>query len=132
MHRERWGELGDYLRKGWPIFVFLRQHWDAVAYMRGWREEGSSDQFSPAAITAIIQDDYFFTYWDLQLKLRDAIQGLLRWVEGCACHASVLGGGGVLGISSRDVCRRRSVAQVRFHVSALSWVVELQKWWPGS
>ena len=78
LRRERWGELGDYLRKGWPIFVFLRQRWDAVAYMRGWREEGSSDQFSPAAITAIIQDDYFFTYWDLQLKLRDAIQGLLR------------------------------------------------------
>ena len=31
LHQERWGELAEYLSQGFPILVFLRQHWDAVA-----------------------------------------------------------------------------------------------------
>ena len=93
LHTERWGELATYLRTGFPALVFCRQHWDGVAYARGLDEkEAEGANFSCSSITALLKDDFFFVYWQMQLALRDIIEALLRFVEGCACHSSHLKG----------------------------------------
>ena len=92
LHSERWGELAGYLRTGYPLLLFFRQYWDGVAYARGLDDGGETEEFSCAAITEVLKDDYFLVYWQLQVALRDMIQHLLRWVEGCPCHSSLLQG----------------------------------------
>lgn len=89
LYRQRWGEVATYLCQAWPIFLFLRQFWDPVAYERGGAAEESLDT---GKITSLLRDDRFMVYWQVQMKLRQAIQKLLHWAEGCACHASFSGG----------------------------------------
>ena len=89
LHKERWGELAGYLSDGLPILIFLRQHWDPVAYSRGLQEDAvEGDEFSCRGITELLKDEYFCAYWHTQLQLRDVVRSLLRWVEGCSCHSN--------------------------------------------
>ena len=93
LHKERWGELAGYLSDGLPILIFLRQHWDPVAYSRGLQEDAvEGDEFSCRGITELLKDEYFCAYWHMQLQLRDVVRSLLRWVEGCSCHSNLLSG----------------------------------------
>ena len=84
LYRERWGEVASYLRQAWPLLRFLRQFWDQVAYESGDSER--EDQANLAKLTKLLRDDVFFVYWQIQMNLRDVIQKLLHWAEGCACH----------------------------------------------
>ncbi|CAE7232970.1 unnamed protein product [Symbiodinium sp. KB8] len=97
LHTERWGELAGYLRTAYPLLLFCRQYWDGVAYARGLDDGGETEEFSCSAITEVLKDDYFLVYWQLQIALRDMIQHLLRWVEGCACHSNLLQGKSAFG-----------------------------------
>ncbi|CAE7348811.1 unnamed protein product [Symbiodinium sp. CCMP2592] len=92
LRTERWGELAGYLHEGYPLLLFFRQYWDGVAYARGLDDGGETEDFSCSAITEVLNDDHFLVYWQLQIALRDMIQDLLRWVEGCPCHSSLLQG----------------------------------------
>ena len=94
LHTERWGELVTYLRSGLPLLVFCRQFFDPVAYVRGLdnRDDAESNEFSVGAIATLLKDDFFFVYWQMQVALREIIEELLRWCEGCACHATLLQG----------------------------------------
>ena len=93
LHTERWGEVAAYLQDCLPIFVFVRQHWDEVAYVRGMDAAPSvEDGFESKGLTKILLDPWFLAYWEMQLCLRTHIFKLLRWSEGCACHESLLAG----------------------------------------
>eukprot|EP00435_Cladocopium_sp_Y103_P062474 s1685_g24.t1 len=94
LYKERWGEVATYLREGFCLLVFLRQFWDEVSFMRGYDadKKGDSDSFKPQDVTVLLKDDFFFVYWQIQVHLRDLIQKLLRWCEGCACHSTLLQG----------------------------------------
>ena len=93
LHTERWGEVAAYLQDCLPIFVFVRHHWDEVAYVRGMDAAPSvEDGFEATGLTKILLDPWYLAYWEMQLCLRTHIFKLLRWSEGCACHESVLAG----------------------------------------
>ena len=91
LYRERWGEVATYLNNAYPLLVFLRRYWDETAFQSG-LEEGTATgpTMNPQTITALLKDDFFLIYWQMQMSLRDVIQRLLRWSEGCTCHSTML------------------------------------------
>ena len=91
LYRERWGEVATYLDAAYALFVFLRRAWDESAFKSGLEESAASGpRMDPQAITKALKDDYFLIYWQMQMSLRDVIQRLLRWSEGCPCHSTLL------------------------------------------
>ena len=93
LYTERWGEIAAYLQDALPLFMFLRGHWDQVAFLRGMDDAASKeDGFFVPSFTKILSDSWFLAYWEMQLFLRKKIWRLLRWAEGCPCHESILSG----------------------------------------
>ena len=91
LHVARWGEVATYLEDALPIFVFVRAHWDEVAYTRGTDGNPSAeDGFEAGSLTQILADSWFYAYREMQLSLLKHIFKLLRWAEGCPCHESLL------------------------------------------
>ena len=78
--------MAKYLELAFPQFQFLRQHWDELR-MRGAIGEDASHDAS--AMTAVLQDPYFFAYWKAQKFLRDQLHEFMSWSEGCPCHESL-------------------------------------------
>lgn len=87
-YTERWNAFMECLEATWPLAEFLRVHWDDVRYAEGEGHVASvEDGWKPKDLNAILDQPFFFAYWQLQLLLRRQIANFQSWAEGCSCHS---------------------------------------------
>ena len=90
LYLKRWGEVVKFCRRLSEFLPLIRCVWDQRAYLHGAaaEEEGgrNATRFSPERFSNILKDHMFFAYFDMVLKLSDAIEQLAHWAESCPCH----------------------------------------------
>ena len=73
------------------VMPLIRCVWNERAYLqRDGVEAGNAragaSSFNPARFSEILKQNMFFAYFDMVLKLSDAIEQLAQWGESCPCH----------------------------------------------
>ncbi|CAE7555177.1 unnamed protein product [Symbiodinium sp. KB8] len=90
LYLKRWGEVVKFCKRLSEFLPLIRCVWDQRAYLHGAaaEEEGgrNATRFSPERLSNILKDHMFFAYFDMVLKLSDAIEQLAHWAESCPCH----------------------------------------------
>ena len=91
LYLSRWGEVVKFCSRLSEFLPLIRCVWDERAYLQndgveaGGARAGSSS-FNPARFTEILKQNMFFAYFDMVLKLSDAMEQLSQWGESCPCH----------------------------------------------
>ena len=95
LYEKRWGAVISFLRKLMPLLGPLRLLWDEGKYVEGYQQRESADDhdagegggvFSPAAITACLQSNFFCVYTTMIMSVLGIVEDLTAWFESCPCH----------------------------------------------